>query len=62
MDDDIKAPTGSPLAQLLAEDLSGLGLEELANRIALLTDEIARTTAMRESKKGLRSDAEALFK
>ena len=62
MDDDITALKGSILAQLLAEDLSDLGLEELANRLVLLRGEIARVEAMAESKKGFRSEAEAFFK
>ncbi len=62
MEEEITAPKGSVLAQLVREDLSDMGLEELAARIELLQGEIARTEAMRESKKGSRSDAEALFK
>jgi len=38
------------------------GLEELEERVILLQREIARAQAMHESKKGSRSDAEALFK
>ena len=62
MDDEVKAPMGSTLEQLCREDLSVMGLEELAQRITLLQGEIERTQAMRESKKGSRGDAEALFK
>lgn len=62
MDDEVKAQTGSTLEQLCQEDLSVMGLEELAQRITLLQGEIKRAQAMRESKKGSRGDAEALFK
>lgn len=62
MEEEITAPKGSALAQLVQEDLSDMGLEELAARIELLQDEIVRTQKMRESKKGSRTDAEALFK
>ena len=62
MDDEVKAPTGSALAQLCQEDLSVMGLEELAQRITILRGEIDRAQTMRESKKGSRGDAEALFK
>lgn len=62
MEEEITAPKGSALAQLVQEDLSDMGLEELAARIELLQGEIVRTQEMRESKKGSRTDAEALFK
>ena len=62
MEEEITAPKGSALEQLLKEDLSLQGVEELDHRVSLLKDEIARAEAMLESKKGSRSDAEALFK
>lgn len=61
MEEEITAPKGSVLAQLQKEDLSLLGLEELAARIGVLRDEISRAEAMHKSKQGSRSDAEALF-
>lgn len=62
MDEELKAPSGSPLEQLIGEDLTIMGLDELNQRITLLQGEIARSQAMMESKKGSRGDAEALFK
>jgi len=62
MEEEISAAKGSALEALQKEDLSLQGVEELTARIALLKDEIARAEAMLESKKGSRSDAEALFK
>lgn len=50
------------LSALINEDLSQLGLEELEERITALKVEIERITAVLESKKGSRADAEALFK
>ncbi len=62
MEEEITAPKGSVLEQLQKEDLSLQGVEELTARIGLLKAEISRAEAMLESKKGSRSDAEALFK
>ena len=61
MEEEISAPKGSILEQLTKQDLSLQGVEELTARIALLKEEITRAEAMLESKKGSRSDAEALF-
>ena len=62
MEEEISAPKGSVLEQLAQQDLSLQGVEELTARIGLLKEEIGRTEAMLESKKGSRNDAEALFK
>ena len=62
MEEEIEAPKGSLLAQLEKQDLSLQGLEELQARVVVLEREISRAKAMPESKKGSRSDAEALFK
>ena len=56
------APKSDTLSALINEDLSQLGLEELEERITTLKAEIVRITAVLESKKGSRADAEALFK
>ena len=56
------APKSDILSALINEDLSQLGLEELEERITTLKAEIERITAVLESKKGSRADAEALFK
>ena len=56
------APKRDTLSALINEDLSQLGLEELEGRITTLKAEIERITAVLESKKGSRADAEALFK
>ena len=55
-------PKSDTLSALINEDLSQLGLEELEERITTLKEEIERITAVLESKKGSREDAEALFK
>ena len=55
-------PKSDTLSALINEDLSQLGLEELEERITALKAEIERLTAVLESKKGSRADAEALFK
>ena len=55
-------PKSDTLSALIKEDLSQLGLEELEERITALMAEIDRITAVLESKKGSRADAEALFK
>ena len=55
-------PKSDTLSALINEDLSQLGLEELEERITTLNEEIERITAVLESKKGSRADAEALFK
>ena len=55
-------PKSDTLSALINEDLSQLGLEELEERITTLKAEIERITAVLESKKGSREDAEALFK
>ena len=62
MEEENTAPKGSALEALVKEDLCLLGMEELGARISFLQDEIARTQDMLESKKGSRSDAEALFR
>ena len=54
-------PKSDTLSALINEDLSQLGLEELEERITTLNEEIERITAVLESKKGSREDAEALF-
>ena len=56
------APKSDTLSALINEDLSQLGLEELEERIATLMAEIERITAVLESKKGSRADAETIFK
>ncbi|WOF74978.1 DUF1192 domain-containing protein [Parvibaculaceae bacterium PLY_AMNH_Bact1] len=50
------------LQALAKEDISLLGVDELKERITLLTDEIARSKAMVASKQGSLSEAEAIFR
>ncbi len=61
MEEETPNSAGSQLGDLLAEDLSPMGLEELTARIDALESEIARCRAIIESKKSLHSDAEAIF-
>ena len=64
MDPEDLQPTRLPdsLQALAKEDISLLGVDELKERITLLTDEIARSEAMIASKQGSLSEAEAVFK
>ena len=52
----------SPLGDLLTEDLSPMGLDELSARIDALESEIERCRLIIESKKRSQSDAEAIFR
>jgi uncharacterized small protein (DUF1192 family) len=52
----------SLLAQLRREDLDRLSVDELAERIAMLEAEVARTTAKRDSASAFRSQADTLFR
>ena len=61
MEDEIKAPPGSALAQVITESLDMLSLDELAVRKSLLETEIARIETSMTQKKGSRDAAEALF-
>tara|TARA_B100000963_G_scaffold280746_1_gene249205 strand:+ start:2849 stop:3064 length:216 start_codon:yes stop_codon:yes gene_type:complete len=62
MEEEISAPNGNILKQLIKQDLTLQGVEELTARIAVLKEEITRAEAMLESKRGSLNDAEALFK
>ncbi len=46
----------------VGQDLSLLSVEELAQRIALLTEEIARLTADMAKKRAVKSAADAFFR
>ena len=61
MEEETQNLAGTPLGDLLAEDLSPLGLEELTARIGALESEIARCRTTIDSKKSSHSDAEAIF-
>lgn len=52
---------GQALSEALKEDLEVFGVEELAERIDLLQQEITRMAAQMERKKASRSAADALF-
>ena len=60
--DEPKSRRNSALSAVLTEDLSLLGLEELAERITLLNQEISRVEATIASKQASKSDAEAVFR
>ena len=62
MEEETPNLVGSPLGDLLAEDLSPMGLDELSERIDALESEIERCRAIIESKKSSHSDAEAIFR
>ena len=61
MEEETQNLAGTPLGDLLAEDLSPMGLEELTARIGALENEIARCRTIIDSKKGSHSDAESIF-
>ncbi len=52
----------SPLALLRREDLDRLSVDELAERIAALEAEVARTRAKKDSASAFRSAADSLFR
>ncbi|MEC8565386.1 MAG: DUF1192 domain-containing protein [Pseudomonadota bacterium] len=62
MEEETPNLAGSPLGDLLAEDLSPMGLDELRARIDALEGEIERCRAIIESKKSSHNDAEAIFR
>ena len=62
MEEETTNLAGSPLGDLLAEDLCPMGLEELSARIHALESEIERCRAIIESKQNSHSDAEAIFR
>ena len=61
MEEETQNLAGTPLGDLLAEDLSPMGLEELTARINVLQSEIARCSTIIDSKKSSHSEAEAIF-
>ena len=56
-----RAPRGASLDAATREDLDGYSVEELAERIARLEGEAARTRKALERKQSGRSAADALF-
>ena len=61
MEEELEGLKGTPLADVLAESLETLSLDELQTRKQLLVREIERIEAEMEQKKGSRDAAEALF-
>lgn len=61
MDEELQKLKGTPLAELLAESLDALSIDELETRKRLIGKEIQRIEAEIEQKKGSRNAAEALF-
>jgi len=65
MDSDDAFPQARPdalIAQLIREDLDGLSVAELDERIALLSAEMERTRAKKDSAVNHKASAEALFR
>ena len=62
IDDFEPAKKGTPLAELMAEDLDRLSQDELAHRIAALKSEIARAEARMAFASTHRAAADNLFK
>ena len=62
MDDDARPrPTGDAASLLAGEDLAPYSIDELADRIRLLEDEIARVEKHRLKAAAHRDAADALF-
>lgn len=61
-EDDRPRPRGDAASKLAAEDLSPYSQDELAERIALLEREIARTEKHRLTSAAHRDAADALFR
>lgn len=61
MDDDLPRPKGDAASLLARESLDSYSQDELAERIALLEAEIARTRAQGEKAAAHRAAADALF-
>jgi len=65
MDFDDASPRARPgdlAAQLAREDLDGLSIAELDERVALLEAEIARTRSHKDRSVNHKASAEALFR
>ena len=60
-EDDRPRPRGDAASKLAAEDLAPYSQDELAGRIRLLEDEIARTEKHRLTAAAHRDAADALF-
>lgn len=60
--DDLPRRKDDPAAQLARQDLDPFSVEELAERIALLEAEIARSRQKMERAVNHRASADALFK
>jgi uncharacterized small protein (DUF1192 family) len=58
----VRKSPNDPLAQLVAQDLDRLSLDELDARIMLLEAELERVRKKRNHAGGFRAHAEALFK
>jgi uncharacterized small protein (DUF1192 family) len=54
-------PKGKPVHEI-GQDLSSLSIEELAARVAVLQDEVARLQTALERKRASRSAADQFFK
>lgn len=62
MDDLEPQKMSDTLKQLIGEDLGPLSIDELSERIEVLSHEIERIKQVLDNKKGSHADAEALFK
>ena len=61
-DDEPGAPPARKIAHEIGQDLSRLSVEELAERVALLREEIVRLEAAATSKSVQRQAADLFFK
>lgn len=61
-DDDLPRRRSDELAALTRQSLDPLSVDELADRIAVLESEIARTRAHLSAASSVKANAEALFR
>ena len=61
-DDNLPRRANDPLTQLARQDLDPFSVDELRERIDILTSEIARTSAKIEGAVSHRAGADALFR
>ena len=61
-DDDLPRRRSDELAALTRQSLDPLSVDELADRIAVLESEIARTRAQLSAASSVKANAEALFR
>jgi uncharacterized small protein (DUF1192 family) len=62
LDDILPKKPGDPIVALVRQDLDPFSKDELANRVAILEAEIARTRSRMSAAVNHRANADSLFK